>query len=116
MLVRGYDFVATITGAGYSNWIAVTSIWQGLPQEVDVAGDEVGVILGVIVRSTVRSTVVGTYCVDVMVDNIVDTTVLGGRCVVRVVTVPGRDTVVVTIAPGSVSVDKIVLIEVETIV
>lgn len=89
-VTRGLVTVEVTTTPGYSSRVAVTSIWQELPQELDARVElELGteLVLGV----TVCKTVVGTSCVvvtrteDITVDMMVD----AGIWLVMICVAPG---------------------------
>jgi hypothetical protein len=107
-VTRGRVVVSTITVPGYTRRVAVTSIWQSVVQEMEggglegVSGEEVtpGVNVWTIVVGTSSVVVIST------VERTVETIVEAGTWVVTVCVDPGCVKVLVVICPGSVIVER----------
>jgi ABC-type polysaccharide/polyol phosphate export permease len=100
-VTRGKNVVDTMTWPGYSNLVAVTSIWQLLEHEIDGGGVDVALVVGVcmIVVGTIR--VVINDCVM----RIVETDVVVDRVSVNIEVGPAKDMVLSTVDAGCVMVD-----------
>jgi hypothetical protein len=100
-VTRGKNVVDTMTCPGYSNLVAVTSIWQLLEHEIDGSGVEVALAVGVctIVVGTIR--VVMNDCVM----RIVETDVVADRVSVIIEVGPSKDMVLSTVDADCVIVD-----------
>jgi nitrogen fixation protein FixH len=103
----GTDTVLVTTAPGYSNLVAVTSIWHWLEHEIDagVVEDELGVNVCTIVVGC--TWVVTNDCVI----RIVDTETVARKVTVDTEVEPGREIVLKTVDPGKVTVASWVVVE-----